>query len=138
MPVQRAMTSSMSSFVTSALTSASSLAASCIRKTAQRLVAGVGGVRQLDEGGVPLLDVALLAADAELDARAGLVNHVNGLVGQEAVGDVTVRLVDGRLQRVVRVAHLVESLVALAHAVQNLHGLGFGRRRHLDGLEAAL
>src|SRR3712207_7463778 len=37
-----------------------------------------------------------------------------------------------------RVAHLMKSLVALAHAVQNLHRFGFGRRRHFDGLKAAL
>ena len=79
-----------------------------------------------------------VASRAQLDARAGLVNHVNGFVGEEAVGDVSVRLVDGRLDGVLGVAHLVERLVALAHAVEDGDGLLFGRRRDFDGLEAAL
>src|SRR5215212_7193620 len=102
MPVQRAMTSSMSSRVTSTDMMSSSSSAS-----------------------------------AELDARAGLVDDVDGLVGEEAVGDVSVRLVDGGLDGLVGVAHLVERLVALAHAVEDGDGLLLGRRRDLDGLEPA-
>ena len=78
-----------------------------------------------------------VASRAQLDARARFVNHVNGLVGEEAVGDVSVRLVDGGLDCVLGVANLVERLVALAHAVEDGDGLLFGRRRDFDGLEAA-
>src|SRR5918992_534763 len=60
------------------------------------------------------------------------------LVGEEAVGDVAVRLVDGGLDGVLGVAHLVERLVALAHAVEDVDGFFFRRRRDFDGLEAAL
>src|SRR3712207_7135785 len=41
------------------------------------------------------VQVALLASDSELNACARFVNHVDGLIGQEAVGNVTIRLIDG-------------------------------------------
>ena len=74
---------------------------------------------------------------AELHLRAGLVEDVDGLVGEEAVRDVAVRLVDGRLDGVRRVAHAVERLVALAHALEDPERLLLVRRRHRDGLEPA-
>ena len=75
---------------------------------------------------------------AQLDARAGLVDQVDGLVGQEAVGDVAVGVGDGELDGGVGVADGVEFLVAVLDAVDDLDGVGLVGRRHLDGLEAAL
>ncbi len=56
----------------------------------------------------------------QLHLRAGLVEDVDRLVGEEAVGDVAVRLVDGRLDRLGGVPDLVELLVALLDALEDL------------------
>ena len=76
------------------------------------------------------------APDAQ--AAAGLVDEVDRLVGQEAVGDVAVGQVRrgdeglvGDLDRVVR-------LVAVAQALQDVDGHRDRRLLDLDGLEAAL
>ena len=60
------------------------------------------------------------------------------LSGRIAVGNVAAGGVDGGLDGVVGVGHGVELLVAVLDAEQNLDGVGFAGRRHLDGLEAAL
>ena len=90
-----------------------------------------------------LLDLVLEAPEvlgvrglAELHLRAGLVEDVDRLVGEEAVGDVAVRLVDGRLDRLARVAHAVELLVPLADALEDLEGLLLVGRGDRDRLEA--
>ena len=68
----------------------------------------------------------------------GLVDQVDRLVGQEAVGDVAVGQLGGRLQRLVGDVDLVVLLVAIAQALEDLHRL-LGRGL-VDGdlLEAAL
>ena len=75
---------------------------------------------------------------AQLHARARLVQEVDGLVGQEAVGDVAAGLVDGRLQGLVAVGDVVELLVAVLDAAQDLDRLFFRGRGDLDRLEAPL
>src|ERR1017187_9291331 len=75
---------------------------------------------------------------AQLDARAGFVDKVDGLVGQEAVGDIAVGVRDGELDSGIRVADRVELLVAVLDAVDDFDGVGFVGRRNFDGLEAAL
>ena len=60
---------------------------------------------------------------AQLGARAGLVDEVDRLVGQEPVGDVAARLVDRRLDRLARVLDVVERLVAVLDADQDLDRL---------------
>ena len=75
---------------------------------------------------------------AQLDARAGLVDQVDGLVGQEAVGDVAVGMRHRKLDGGIGVADRVELLVAVLDAHDDLDGVGLVGRRHLDGLEAAL
>ena len=75
---------------------------------------------------------------AQLHARAGLVDQIDGLVRQEAVRNVAAGGVDRGLDGVVGVGHGVEFLVAVLDAEQDLDGVGFARRRNLDGLEAAL
>ena len=76
------------------------------------------------------------APDAQ--AAAGLVDQVDGLVGQEAVGDVAVGQVGRRHQGLVGDGDAVVGLVAVAQALEDLDGVGQRRLLHLDGLEAAL
>ena len=75
---------------------------------------------------------------AQLDARAGLVDQIDRLVGQEAVGNVAVGVRDGELDGVIGVADRVELLIAVLDAHDDLDGVCFVGRRNLDGLEAAL
>ena len=73
----------------------------------------------LDGDADALVDLAELLAVArflQLGARAGLVDQIDRLVGQEPVGDVAARLIDRRLDRLVRVFDVMELLVAVLHA----------------------
>ena len=70
--------------------------------------------------------------------RRGLVDQVDRLVGQEAVGDVAVGQVGGRLERLVGDVDLVVLLVAVAQALEDLHGLLGRRLIDRDLLEAPL
>src|SRR5207237_7952315 len=71
------------------------------------------------------------------NARAGLVDDVDRLIGQAAPGDIAVRQLDGRLQRLVLDLDAVMGLVAVAQAAENLDGLFPRRRINDDLLEAA-
>ena len=75
-----------------------------------------------------------------LDAhpRGCLVDQVDGLVRQEAIGDVAVGELGGGLERLVGDLDAVVLLVALAQALENLHGLLDGGLLDLDRLEASL
>src|SRR5881398_134293 len=73
----------------------------------------------------------------QLDARACLVNQIDGFVRKEAVGNVTVGKVDGIAQSLVRVAYRVKLFVALAHALNHLNGFFLAGSGHLHGLKAA-
>ena len=75
-----------------------------------------------------------------LDAgtRGGLVDQVDGLVGQEPVGDVARRQLGRGLQRLVGDADAVVLLVAVAQALEHLDGLLRRGLVDLDLLEAAL
>ena len=75
---------------------------------------------------------------AETDARRGLVDEVDGLVGQVTVGDVADREVGGGVHRLVRDHDLVVLLVALADAHQDVDGLLERRLFDHDGLEPSL
>ncbi len=95
----------------------------------------------LDGDADALVDLAELLAVAgflQLGARAGLVHEIDRLVGQEPVGDVAARLVDRRLDRLARVLDVMELLVAILHAHQDLDRFLLGGRIDLDRLEAAL
>src|SRR5919198_599682 len=120
-------------------------------RQAPLLVAEVGGLLELlrlDRGllGAPrLLDLLLeVAVDRWLrhrldaHARSGIVDEIDGLVRQKAVGDVAVRQLRGRLQRLVGDVDLVVGLVAVAQALEDLHGLLDRRLVDRDLLEAAL
>jgi hypothetical protein len=71
-------------------------------------------------------------------ARRGLVDEVDGLVGQLAVGDVAVGELRRGLEGLVGDVDLVVGLVAVAQALEDLHGLVRRRLVHADLLEAAL
>ena len=76
------------------------------------------------------------AADAQ--PRAGLVDEVDGLVGQLPIGDVAVRQARGCLQGTVGDRDPVVRLVAVAQALEDLHGVLDVGGRDLDRCEAAL
>ena len=76
------------------------------------------------------------APDAQ--PAAGLVDEVDGLVGQEAVRDVAVGHVGRRDEGLVGDLDGVELLVDLAQALQDLDGHGDRGLVDLHGLEAAL
>src|SRR5690606_16330819 len=70
--------------------------------------------------------------------RAGLVDHIDRLVREEAVRDVALGEPCGRFQRFVRDDHLVVILIMLAYALQDLDRLLDRRRVDDHGLEAPL
>src|SRR5262245_49398400 len=125
-----------------------------LRLVILRRAAGIGGIDTVAVAvisviarlrpGIPLLpawrgrDVSALALDAQLHAGAGLVDHVDGFVGKEALREVAGRLIDRRLDRVLRVADVVVRLVAVFDPFDDLNGLQLVRRGDLDGLEPAL
>ena len=74
---------------------------------------------------------------AQLDARAGFVNEIDGLVRQEAVRNKPRGGVDRVLDGFIGVGHGVEFLVAFLDAEQDPGGVLFVGRRNLHGLEAA-
>ena len=93
---------------------------------------------ELDQPAVQAVHHLGLGVDLHLDARGSLVDKVDGLVGQEAVGDVAVgqlgRSHDGRVGDL----HAVVDLIAFLQAAQDGDG-GFHRRlAHQHFLEAAL
>jgi hypothetical protein len=69
-------------------------------------------------------------------ARAGLVDHVDRLVRQQAVGDVLDRQVHRGLERIVRVFDLVVFLEARLEALEDLDAVGDRRLDDVDLLEA--
>ena len=95
-----------------------------------------------------LLPLALLQLGLELapfprgrrhpepDARAGLVDQVDRLVRQVAVGDVPVGQFGRGDQCFVGEAHLMVRLVTVAQAAQDLDGVVHRRLGHQDRLEA--
>ena len=81
--------------------------------------------------------VFLRRAGGQLLRGAGLVDDVDRLVRQVAVVDVAVRKLDGRAQRLLRVAHAMMALEAVLQAAQDLDRLLDRRLGHVDLLEAA-
>ncbi len=70
-------------------------------------------------------------------ARGRLVDQVDGLVRQVAIGDVAVGQLHRRLDGLVGDAHLVVRLVPVAQPLEDLHGLLAAGLAHGDGLEPA-
>ena len=84
-----------------------------------RLGAAIGGALPFGQRNIQCIKIALLSADAQLHARAGFIDHIDGFVRKEAIGNVARRLAHSGFESFVRVTHLMKTLVALAHASQD-------------------
>ena len=105
-------------------------------------VVALGGLLR---GGLKLLHAMLglahrlgRAVGGDAGAGAGLVNEVDGLIGQEAILDVAVGEVRGGLDSTLRIAHMVVLLVARLERGQDLDRVLDARLLDIDGLEATL
>ena len=78
------------------------------------------------------------AIRGDASAGTGLVNEVDGLIGQEAILDVAVGKVRGGLDSTLRIAHMVVLLVARLERGQDLDRVLDARLLDIDGLEATL
>src|SRR5580698_9445135 len=88
-----------------------------------------------------LLDVGHFAGQrglAQFHARAGFIDQIDSLVGQETIGNKTRGGVDRGFNRFVGIGDGVEFLVALLDTEQNADGVLFVGRRNFYGLETAL
>ncbi len=93
---------------------------------------------ELHDVPVDLVDLGRLGVDLHPDPRCGLVDQVDRLIGQEAVGDVALTECGCRDQRGVLDAHLVVDLVALLEAAQDRDRVPDRRLPHVHRLEAPL
>ncbi|EJX01418.1 hypothetical protein EVA_10476 [gut metagenome] len=59
----------------------------------------------------------------QVDMRANLVEHVDGLVREETIGDIAVGEFHYQLQHILRIGHLVMMLIAVFDISQNLQRL---------------
>ena len=74
----------------------------------------------------------------KINVRAGLVDKVDGLIRQKAVGYIPLRHGNGHLAHLVGYDDLMIILVIVLDALYDLHGIGNGGFVHRDRLEAAL
>ncbi len=93
---------------------------------------------ELLDAALDLVDLGRDAGELDRDAGGGLVDEVDRLVGQEAVGDVAVGQRGGGDQRGVGDRDAVVGLVALLEAAQDRDRALEGRLADVDRLEAAL
>ena len=87
---------------------------------------------ELTRGGV---DLDRHAVELHAQAACGLIDQVDGLVGQKAVGDIAIGEVSGGHERAIGDVHTVEDLVLLLEATQNRDGVLDGRLGDHNGLE---
>ena len=131
----------------------SPIALSCPKITLRSSVSSVCRARRSSRGyglhghpghlGHHLLD--LLPADGlrtrvfrqELLRGAGLVDHIDRLVGQVQILQVLRRQRDRTLERRIRVRHTMVRFVVRTETLENLDRLVFRRLEHIDFLEAA-
>src|SRR5205823_350599 len=85
---------------------------------------------------VDLAELLTVARFLQLRASAGFVDEIDRFVGQEPVGDVAVRLIDRRFDRLTGVFDVMEALVAVLDPEEDLDRLALSRRVDLDRLEA--
>ena len=90
---------------------------------------------QPDDFPVHQIELFRLGIDLHLQPRRGLVHQVDGLVGQEAVGDVAVRQRGRGHQRGIGDAHAVVLLVFVLQAAQDRDGVLDRRLGDEDRLE---
>ena len=82
--------------------------------------------------------IARQGVGLQLGPGPGLVDHVNGLVWEEPVGDVPIRQLDGFGDGLFGNLHPVVVLVAIAQALDDADGLFHAGLLHVDRLEAPL
>ena len=87
---------------------------------------------ELTRGGV---DLDRHAVELHAQAACRFIDQVDGLVGQEAVGDVAIGEVGGGHERAIGDMHAVEDLVLFLEATQNRDGVLDGGLAHQNGLE---
>ena len=78
------------------------------------------------------------AIRGDASAGTGLVNEVDGLIGQKAILDIAVGQVRGGLDSTLRIAHMVVLFVARLERGQDLDRILDARLLDIDGLEATL
>ena len=93
---------------------------------------------ELDDPALEFVQHLGLGIDLHADARAGLVDEVDGLVGQLPVGDVAMRQRRGGDDGRIGDLDLVMHLVALLQSAQDRDGVFDGRLVDQHFLEAAL
>ena len=91
---------------------------------------------ELDDAPVELVEMLGLGVDLHAQPRRRLVDEVDGLVGQEAVGDVAVGEHGRRDERGIGDAHAVMQLVFLLEPAQDGDGVLHRRLGDEDRLEA--
>src|SRR6185369_17091180 len=72
----------------------------------------------------------------QFHASARLVDQVDSLIRQEAIGNVAIRVANGYFDGFIRVSYGVELLVTFLDASQDLNRSLFIRRRNFHGLES--
>ena len=92
---------------------------------------------ELHDAAIDLVERLRLGVDLHSEPRRGLVDKVDRLVGQEAVGDVACRQGGGGNERRIGDAHLVMLLVLFLEAAQDRHRILDGRLVHEHRLEPA-
>src|ERR1051326_2144008 len=90
------------------------------------------------DAAVDLAELFAVARLAQLRTGTRLVHEIDRLVRQEPIGDVPVRLINRGLDGFARVLDVVERLVAVLHADQDLDRFALAGRIDLDRLEPAL
>ncbi len=93
---------------------------------------------QLDQPPIQAVERLGLGVDFHADAAGGLVDQVDGLVRQLAIGDVAMRQLGRRDDGAVSDADAVVNLIALLEAAQDGDGVLLARLFHQHFLEAAL
>ena len=93
---------------------------------------------ELHDAALDLVDLGRHRVDLDAQLRRGLVDQVDRLVGQEAVGDVAMGQGRRGDDRRVLDAHAVVDLVALLEPAQDRDRVLDARLVHEDGLEAPL
>ena len=93
---------------------------------------------ELHAAAVHLVEFRRQRVELGLNHRAGFIDQVDGLVGQEAVGDIAVREHRRADQRAVLNLHMVVVLVALLQAAEYGNRIFDGRLIHENRLETPL
>ncbi len=93
---------------------------------------------ELHDAPLDLVELARHRVDLHPELRRRLVDEVDRLVGQEAIGDVAIREHGRRHERRVLELHAVVDLVAIAQAAQDADRVFDGRLADEDRLKAPL